>query len=61
MPKYQQSLAIFAIVVLLAAFSYLAVRHNQAVGRASSETYVFPDELYASTTADGVQASSSVR
>ncbi|OGG52634.1 hypothetical protein A3C20_00065 [Candidatus Kaiserbacteria bacterium RIFCSPHIGHO2_02_FULL_55_25] len=52
MPKHQQSLAIFAIVVLLAAFSYLAVRHNQAVGRESSEVYVSPDEPYSSTAVE---------
>jgi len=52
MPKHQQSLAIFAIVVLLAAFSYLAVRHNQAVGRESSEAYVSPDEQYADITVE---------
>jgi len=61
MPKHQQSLAIFAIMVLLAAFSYLVVRHNEAVGRASTDVTVPPGQSYASTTANDIQASTSVQ
>ena len=50
MPRHQQSLAIVAIVVLLAVFAYLAVRHNQAVGRVSTDTGTLPNQQYVNTT-----------
>ena len=50
MPRHHQSLAIAAIVVLLCAFAYLAVRHNEAVGRASAGTIALPDQRYVSTS-----------
>lgn len=47
MPRYQQTLAIAAILIVAASAAYVAVRHNRQVG---SQSGVLPDQQYVSAT-----------